>query len=81
METPCKPKFLHDPRPLATMVNNNNNCFSLKTREPKEDAAAVIVEPPRGEPKKSISMGQIQPTGNQPQAGQIMPTSQDSGSF
>jgi hypothetical protein len=36
---------------------------SLKIREPSESR----------EPKKSISMGQIQPTGHQPTSGQIQP--------
>jgi hypothetical protein len=48
-------------------VNSNFSdsvCFySLKIREPSESR----------EPKKSISMGQIQPTGHQPTSGQIQP--------
>ena len=42
--------------------------FSFKSREAKEDVGES-----REQPKKSISMGQIQPTGNPPPAsGQIV---------
>ena len=44
--------------------------FSFKSREAKEDVGES-----REQPKKSISMGQIQPTGNQPSSAQVVPTS------
>ena len=53
-------------RPVKVLFLNTKSYFSLKFR----DAVADRDREGR-EPKKSISMGQIQQTGNQPSSGQI----------
>jgi len=54
--------------PPAPSSSWNRRQTSLRCRETRDEP----VEPREREPKKSISMGQIQPTGNQPTSGQIL---------